>query len=206
MEIPYERDNKERIPLEHYMTLYEKLDPVECVKRTKAAYDQEQREFTLEIMGRSYRVKFPSFQTEPEASHPEKMLLIRYLLEAELLPMSGRFITYREVPWGETYFRNFEGRCLKRLAFGFGSRLDDFRRGMEKLGGLPVNTGDAGYEFPFMKGLYMKFILWAGDEEFPPSAQILFSDNFKLAFTAEDLAVVGDVSINYLKEAAGPVV
>ena len=73
---------------------------------------------------------------------------------------------------------------------------------MERLGGKPVETGDAGYEFSFMEGLYMRFMIWAGDEEFPPSAQILFSDNFKLAFTAEDLAYVGDVSINYLKEAA----
>lgn len=44
------------------------------------------------------------------------------------------------------------------------------------------------------------FILWAGDEEFPPSAQILFSDNFPLSFEAEDLAVVGDISIGTLKK------
>ena len=202
MEFPYQKDNKERIPLEHYMGLYEKLDPVACARRCGVPYDSEASCFTLKIMGREYRVAHPVFQTEPEASNPEKILLLRYLLEAEAAPASGKFITYREVPWGETYFRNFEGRCLKRLAFSFGGRLDDFRRGMERLGGKPVETGDAGYEFPFMEGLYMRFMVWAGDEEFPPSAQILFSDNFKLAFTAEDLAYVGDVSINYLKEAA----
>lgn len=202
MMIPYERDNKERRPLEHYMALYEKMDPIECAKRCKASYDQEAKQFTLEMMGREYQIDYPTFRVRPEAPHGEKMLMLRYLLEAELLPMSGRFITYREVPWGETYFRNFEGRCLKRLAFGFGSRLDDFRRGMERMGGRPVDTGDAGYEFPFMEGLHLKFMIWAGDDEFPPSAQILFSDNFKLAFTAEDLAVVGDVSIDHLKKAA----
>jgi len=45
----------------------------------------------------------------------------------------------------------------------------------------------------------MRFILWEGDEEFPPSAQILFEDNFPYAYQAEDMAVAGDVSITTLK-------
>ena len=51
-----------------------------------------------------------------------------------------------------------------------------------------------------MKDYRVRFLLWAGDEEFPPSAQILFSDNFPLCFKAEDLAVVGDVAIGTLKQ------
>ena len=50
-----------------------------------------------------------------------------------------------------------------------------------------------------MDNLFVKFILWAGDDEFPPSSQILFSDNFAASFAAEDLAVVGDISINMMK-------
>jgi hypothetical protein len=38
------------------------------------------------------------------------------------------------------------------------------------------------------------------DDEFPPSAQFLFSDNTPAAFNAEDLAAVGDVIIGTLKE------
>jgi hypothetical protein len=42
-------------------------------------------------------------------------------------------------------------------------------------------------------------ILWEGDDEFPPSAQILFSDNFPVSFQAEDMAVMGDVIIGAMK-------
>ena len=45
----------------------------------------------------------------------------------------------------------------------------------------------------------MQLILWEGDEEFPPSSQILFSDNFPVSFQAEDMAVMGDVIIGSLK-------
>ncbi len=45
-------------------------------------------------------------------------------------------------------------------------------------------------------------ILWEGDDEFPPSSQILFSDNFPISFQAEDMAVMGDVIIGSLKSFA----
>ena len=67
-----------------------------------------------------------------------------------------------------------------------------------KLNAKPVDGCDAGYEFEFMDGLWLRFMFWQADEDFPPSSQILFSDNFALAFTAEDMAVVGDVSIGAL--------
>jgi len=45
----------------------------------------------------------------------------------------------------------------------------------------------------------MQFLLWLGDDEFPPNAQILFSDNFRYAFTAEDMANIGDIVISRMK-------
>ena len=71
---------------------------------------------------------------------------------------------------------------------------------MEALGAVNCGHGDAGYEFEFINGHRVQFLLWAGDEEFPPSSQILFSDNFPLSFEAEDLAVVGDIAIGTLKK------
>ena len=104
---------------------------------------------------------------------------------------------------GEVYFKQFQGRCLFRLAFGFGGKLDAFREIMERVGAQAISSGDVGYELEFMKGLFVRLILWAGDDEFPPSAQILFSDNFPAAFTqGEDMAVVGDVTIDMLKALA----
>lgn len=201
MELTYAKDNQRRRPMEHYTARYRDMDPLRAAERCCIPFDPDKSEFTLRLMGREFRVSHPEFRTVPEATAVEAILLIRYLLEAVQLPLSGKFVTYRDVPWGETYFRNFEGRCLKRLAFTCGGRLPLFRKAMERLGGTPVATGDAGYRFPFMDGLEMQFIVWEGDEEFPPSAQILFSDNFNLAFTAEDMAAIGDVSIGRVKAA-----
>ena len=55
------------------------------------------------------------------------------------------------------------------------------------------------YELSIYPGYQIQMILWEGDEEFPPSSQILFSDNFPVSFAAEDMAVMGDVIIGSLK-------
>ena len=38
-----------------------------------------------------------------------------------------------------------------------------------------------------------------GDEEFPPNAQVLYSDNFAEGFAAEDRVVAGDILISTIK-------
>jgi hypothetical protein len=87
-----------------------------------------------------------------------------------------------------------------RMAHGVSHHQDDAgKKGAWHLNAEPLPQGDAGYRFEFLNGLYLSIILWAGDDEFPPSAQILFDDNFVFAFTAEDLAAVGEVVIDRLK-------
>ncbi len=212
MEFPYEKDNKERIPFEHYLSEYQKLDPKEAAKRCGVEYDEERQQFHIRLMGYRYLVDFPEFAVRKEDEDeegafllldmvPAKIIVLRFLLSAQVVKSSGKYLTYREVPWGEVYFRQFEGRCLMRLKFGFGFKLDKFAEGMEKLPGVKkLSLGDVSYEFEFINGLHVRFILWAGDEEFPPSSQILFEDNFPYAYQAEDLAVVGDISITTLKK------
>ena len=103
------------------------------------------------------------------------------------------------MPWGEVYLRQFDGRCIKRLAFSYGNRLGDFKAIMEHIKAAPVKHGDIAYEVEIFPEYKVQMILWEGDEEFPPSSQILFSDNFPVSFQAEDMAVMGDVIIGSLK-------
>ena len=210
MEFSYEKDNKERIPLEHYLEEYRKLDPEEAAQRCGVAYDPKNRQFHIRLLGYSYLVDFPEFDVHKEEEGQEgvflllsqaaaKIIVLRFLISGQMVKSAGKYLTYREVPWGVVYFRQFEGRCLARLKFGFGFKLDAFCAAMEKMGAEKISMGDAAYEFEFINGLHVRFILWEGDDEFPPSSQILFEDNFPYAYQAEDLAVVGDLSIATLK-------
>ncbi|MDR3343797.1 MAG: DUF3786 domain-containing protein [Treponema sp.] len=201
------RNQKDEVPLTHYRGIYKTLEPEAIAQRCGLSFDPAESVFALRLMGTEYLVTFPDFQIQDRSgtivqSAAENILLLRYLCEGNYGESQGKQLSYHDIPWGEVYYRNFEGRCLKRFAYTFGNDPAALRRIMEETKSLraePLGKGDAGYRFEFMSGLYMSLLLWAGDEEFPPSSQMLFDDNFISAFTAEDIAVVGEVVIGRLK-------
>jgi hypothetical protein len=198
------KNNKEEISFEHYLIQYQALDPQEASKRCFIPYDPETGLFSFRMMGREMTLSFPDCTLTapdlgPKELMPAKILMVRYLTEGKFVPYSGEFKAYRDMPWGDVYSANFHGRCILRLAFSFGTNPQGFARAMKQCSAVPSDMGDWSYTVEFLSGLFLKFIIWEGDEEFPPSSQIMFSDNFPAAFTAEDMAVVGDISIGMLK-------
>ena len=83
----------------------------------------------------------------------------------------------------------------------FGGRVAAFAAACEKLGAKKLSHGDAGYEFEFFGPFKMQILLWEGDDEFPPNAQVLYTDNFADCFAAEDRVVAGDILISHIKAA-----
>ncbi len=61
-----------------------------------------------------------------------------------------------------------------------------------------MGMGDVSCRIDLLECLSLCLILWEGDDEYPPSAQILFSDNFPLPFSAEDAAYAEDVVLDHL--------
>ena len=199
------RNNKTEIPLAHYKALFAQADPEEMAVRSGAVYQRENGVFEMRMMGQRVLVSWPegnvSFPDSARTiSEYSSILLLRYLLDGRCAESSGKFLAYQEMPWGEVYFAQFRGRCILRLAYGFGHDPERFSRACAALGGMPVPMADRAFEIPFLEELRVRLLLWEGDEEFQPSAQILFSDNFPLAFSAEDMAVVGDVLLSEMKK------
>ena len=199
MEPIYGKNNKEELPLEYYLAKFREGDPQEMADRCALPFDGER--FTIRLMGDTFTVSHPDYdiQGDRAPTNPERILFLRYLLDGRSTPPTGAFLTYREFPWGEVYLQQFTGRCIKRFAFSYNGKAELLARIMERLPAHPVKMGDAGYELELMEGLSLQLILWQGDDEFPPNAQILFSENFRDAFTAEDMANIGDIVLNRMK-------
>ena len=190
-------NHKEEVPFSYYEGLFQKLDPADAVTRLGNIWDGHA--FRLELLGTKYTISHPSFSITPTCPLPAQTFLLRYLLEGKAAENRGQWLTFREMPWGELYIKPYTGRVLTRAAFTFGTRLQAFKAAAEKLGGLPVAHGDAGYQFSFIGEYTMRILVWEGDEEFPPNAQVLYSDNFTSGFAAEDRVVAGDLLISAIK-------
>ena len=195
-------NHKEEVPFAHYEQLFRSLDPLEAAARTGAKWDG--KEFYVNLLGREFAISHPEYAVRALDGGnlpplPTQTFLLRYLLESRDVAWQGEWKTFREMPWGEMYIQPYTGRVLTRAAYTFGFRLASFRAAAEKMGALPVKHGDAGYEFPLIGDFKMRFLIWEGDDEFPPSAQVLYSDNFAQGFAAEDRVVAGDILITTIK-------
>ena len=197
-------NNKEEVPFSHYEGLFQKLDPVEAAQRTETAWNGQ--EFHVTLLGRTYAITHPEYSICPLDGGavpplPTQTFLLRWLLEGREVVNTGNWLTFREMPWGELYIKPYTGRVLTRAAFTFGTRLEAFRAAAERLGGLSLPNGDAGYEFTLIGTYRMRILVWEGDEEFPPNTQVLYSDNFAHGFAPEDRVVAGDILISHIKAA-----
>ena len=195
-------NHKEEVPFAHYEELFRKLDPQEAAARTGAQWDGQ--EFTLTLLGRGYAIQHPEYAIRAldEGALPPlpvQTFLLRYLLESKAVAWNGEWKTFREMPWGEMYIKPYTGRVLTRAAFTFGFRTGAFKAACEKMGAEAVKHGDAGYCFDLIGGYRMQILMWEGDDEFPPNAQVLYSDNFAEGFAAEDRVVAGDILISTIK-------
>ena len=206
-------NNKEEVPFSYYAEAFAKADPAEISERLGLPF--ENGAFKLTLLGRGYQISHPDAAIKPPLPKggcpegaggykiplPVQTFLLRYLLEAKTVSWNGGWKTFREMPWGELYIKPYTGRVLTRAAFTFGTWVEKFRSACEKLGAASLNHGDAGFEFNFIGPYKMRILVWAGDEEFPPNTQVLYSDNFADGFAAEDRVVAGDILISHIKAA-----
>lgn len=196
-------NHKEEVPFAHYEALFRALDPQEVVGRLPdVTFDG--KAFQLTLLGRTFTVSHPGCEFAARDGGalpplPTRTFLLRYLLESKQVAFGGAWKTFREMPWGEMYIKPYTGRVLTRAAFTFGTRVAAFKAAAEKMGAVPLKHGDAGYQFDLIGPYRMQIMVWEGDDEFPPNAQVLYSDNFAEGFAAEDRVVAGDILISTIK-------
>ena len=193
-------NHKEEVPFAYYEEQFRALNP-EAVLNRLPDVRWDGTAFTLRLLGRDFTITHPDYTIRALDGGsvpplPTQTFLLRYLLESKALAWGGQWKTFREMPWGEMYIKPYTGRVLTRAAFTFGTRINAFRAACEKMGAVKLNHGDAGYQFELISGYAMQLLVWEGDEEFPPNAQVLYSDNFADGFAPEERVVAGDILIS----------
>lgn len=202
-------NNKTENPIRIYQEKFREMDPLQMAQRSGC--DFQDGAFAILLMNRRVTLTFPEMETFYEdgtkTADNVRILLARYVMEGVQVESSGKMYSYPEMPWGPVYEVQFRGRCISRMAGTYGHNIQGFQEGMERIGaqeareenGRFASGADCAYDILFLPKLTIRALIWEADDEFPASAQILFSDNFPLAFTAEDMAVIGDIFLNAMK-------
>lgn len=133
-------------------------------------------------------------------------MLLHYLLGADGTPAAGAWSAYRELPDGLFYAASFARRAEEPLARAFAGTVDalgGFRTAARALGGDALTLGDAAYRFVALPRVEVAVVLWAGDDEEPGEARVLFDASAGHYLPAEDLAGLGGQLAHRLLAAVG---
>ena len=154
----------------------------------------EANRFRVSFLNRAYHIRFPELEFEDEADFQkevpiqEQILILHYMLSSAPAALTDNWVSYREIPGASFYYSAFVKRAIDPLKKDFGQNVDGLLRAGEDLGGKIIDTGDAGYEFKLFPNVSVRLILWAGDEEFPAEANIVFNENIGEILSPEDIA------------------
>ncbi len=132
----------------------------------------------------------------PEIPLAEQALILHYLVNADGTPVTGKWITYREVEAGEFYWSAFVKRAKDPLVGFFGHQPELLTELASLVGAEgPGETGDVSVIVRAFPHVPIMLVLWAGDEEFPPDGNLLFDESIGHYLSTEDIALTAGMPI-----------
>jgi hypothetical protein len=129
-------------------------------------------------------------------------LILTYLYMSDGTSPLDRWVGFRELPNGLFYAQAFQGYTGAALVRDLNGDVAAFNQASEKLQGMALPIGDAGYSFQVLPRLKLAVVMWAGDDEFPAQAQVLFQETAPHYLITDGLAIVGSLLIGQIVKAA----
>lgn len=147
----------------------------------------------LSYLNRLIRVDHRSGEFgENDLNFEEKIICYQYLAEASGVEGPGEDrLSFLQMPQGEHHYEPFVKEAISPLAMRFGSQPDEFIRAGMSLGGQKITGGDAAFHLRVLPKISLDFMLWAGDEEFPARANILFDHKASFHLPTATLYMLG---------------
>jgi hypothetical protein len=162
----------------------------------------------LRCLGREYVVTYPDglvLEADGRAAPvTEAILLLLYLTESSGRPVEGHWVAFEQVSGGAGYLASFRGRVVAPLLRAFGPRPQALVPAAAALDGEPLELGDASVRLPALPRVPIAYVLWGGDQEFPPSANVVFDASVEGYLDAEAVTVLAELATRRLAEASNP--
>lgn len=117
------------------------------------------------------------------------LLALEYLANARDVPPSGRWVSPKQLPSGDFFFRGPHEVPVELLVKHFGNSPEEFLKKARAVGGEPVEAedvpGDAAARFRVFPRIDVMIVLWAADDEFPARATLLFDPTISEHFLVD---------------------
>ncbi len=129
-------------------------------------------------------------KTEEATKLSDRILVLHYLLCESPIILTNELVSFRGFPEGQFYWQPFLSRTVKPLIGRIGNDLELLRKNLQRFDWEEVAMGDFGAQIHGIGKLYVTLVYHCGDDEFPPTADVLFDACITQVFVAEDVAVL----------------
>ena len=160
----------------------------------------------LGYLNQPYDITLPDVElsladSTAEVPLTDKILILHYFNHAKGTPPTGKLITFKQVPGGISYYPAFFQRVVSPLADRFGQQPDLLTKVAARFGGSRADLGDMSVTVSALPRVPVTLVLWQGDDEVPPSANVLFDANITDYLPTEDVVVLcGNLVWRMIKE------
>lgn len=163
----------------------------------------------VRCVGRDYVISHPDGVVLDADGAPAEVsvaiLLLLYLLESTGRDMADRWVSFEQLPGGAGYIGAFRGRVAGPVLRTFGPNPEALAEAAATLDGEPLEMGDVAVSLPALPRVPIAFVLWRGDDEFAPSASVVFDASVEGYLDAEVVTVLAELATRRLVENANPV-
>ena len=120
----------------------------------------------------------------------DQILILHYLSCAPPLVLTDELISFRALPGGQFYWQPFLSRTVKPLLSRIGNNSELLRANLARFDWVEAGLGDFSARIHAVGKLFLTLVFYRGDDEFPPTADVLFDACIKHVFVTEDAAVL----------------
>ncbi|MBA4372778.1 MAG: hypothetical protein C0402_07915 [Thermodesulfovibrio sp.] len=124
-----------------------------------------------------------------------RLSILWYLVSAKDIALSGKLINPLNLRGGHLFFRGTHILPLDKLAEKFNDDTEGFLNKGISLGGEKVLHGDAAVRFFPLPRIPVTLILWRGNDEFPPGADLLFDSTAEVHLAIDVLWSIAMMNI-----------
>jgi hypothetical protein len=169
-------------PLDPHWEALAAADSADVGRRSLCEIDPQGRGYLIQFLNRPYLVN-PSDRTiqptdpndEGRVNFEVGMVLLVYLAYATDTPLTGKWITEKNLPTGELFFRGLHALPTRNLAACFADRPQSLVEVAGRLGAREVlGPADVTVELRPLPRVPVRIQLWARDDEFDAHATVLF--------------------------------
>ena len=154
--------------------------PETLCRNERCCYSPQQHHYSLTVWGDQYLIDPANstiervVATDPPPHQYFDLFAMYYLLRVKDIPLAGEWISEKDLPGGQTFFRGPHLVPTELISNRYANDLQGFSTVCENLGGTPIEMGDAAFRFSITPDIPVAVLYWIGDEDFPAEAKLLY--------------------------------